>query len=243
MNKGISQKRAALITGGAERLGKASALKLADMGYDIALHFNTSAKNAISTSEEIKKQGVGCEIFAGNLGSEAETSHLLSKAQASFPHLNTLINNASVFSPSQFKNEEIKDFSVNFDINLKAPYILMNQFAKTIKKGQIINFLDTNIAKNKITHFSYLLSKKTLLDLTKLAAVDLAPSIRVNAIAPGLILPPKGKDDAFLNERAKDIPLKHKGKITNITQTIEFLIHNDFLTGQVIFVDGGEHLI
>ena len=125
----------------------------------------------------------------------------------------------------------------------KAPFILSSEFYRICKKGQIINFLDTNIVKNKTSHVAYLLTKKNLADLTKLAAIEFAPDIRVNGIAPGLILPPKKETTEYLDRMAKNIPLKRRGGESYITRSIKFLLENDFLTGQFLFNDGGEHLV
>lgn len=119
---------------------------------------------------------------------------------------------------------------------------MTQEFAKVCKKGHVINMIDTNIVKNKTQHLTYLLSKKALLELTKLSAIELAPRIRVNGIAPGLILAPTGKGEGHLLARAKNVPLKKQGSPENIVQSVQFLIENTYLTGQIIFNDGGEHL-
>ena len=128
-------------------------------------------------------------------------------------------------------------------VHVKAPYILTQEFARLCKAGSIINILDTHITENRTAHFDYLLSKKTLAAFTQQAAVSLAPKIRVNAIAPGLILPPVAEKADYLNRLAKKIPLKRKGNIENITHAVQFLAKNNYITGQVLFIDGGEHLI
>ena len=159
-----------------------------------------------------------------------------------FSGLNLLVNSASIFEKSKFAVKDLKLFNSHFAINLKAPFILSCEFFRFCKKGQIINLLDTKIVKNKTSHVAYLLTKKSLADMTKLAAVEFAPDIRVNGIAPGLILPAKGDAVESLERMARNIPLKRKGDLSGITQSIKFLIENDYLTGQIIFNDGGEHL-
>lgn len=233
----------ALITGSANRIGKALALALAECGYTIALHYNHSQQAAAKTAAEIKRKGGRCEIFSGNLGNEYEAKKLVPTVLEKLPRLSLLINNASIFQRSNLVPLDLKNFDEHFAVNLKAPYILTSVFAQNCKRGHIINILDTHIVQNKTAHFAYLLSKKALHDLTKMAAVALAPHIRVNAVAPGLILPPADQPADYLDRLAKQVPLKRKGTPTQITQCVKFLIENDYLTGQVLFNDGGEHLL
>jgi len=234
---------AALITGGAKRLGKAIALTLAQRGFDIAIHYNTNRNEAEATVKEIERLGRHCRLFAGNLADEDETKSLIPSVRKTFKNLNFLINSASIFKTSGIATRDTALLDAHYAINLRAPYILTAGFAEQCKKGQIINILDTHITKNKTSHAGYLLSKKSLADFTKMSALHLAPRIRVNGIAPGLILPPEGKGPGYLARLAKNIPLRRKGSTRNITQTVEFLLENDYLTGQIIFADGGEHLI
>lgn len=233
----------ALVTGAAKRIGKAVALHLASLGYDIALHYSSSQSEAKRTAEQIRQEGRDCELFCCDLADTYAVQHLIADACKAFPNLNLLINCASIFEKSTLKEDDVQALDRHYEINLRAPYILMGEFARRCKRGQIINFLDTHITQNKLTHVAYLLSKKALADLTQMAALELAPDIRVNGIAPGLILPPHGQKDRYLDRLAKSVPLKRKGSVKDITAAVQFLIENDFLTGQTIFADGGEHLI
>jgi len=235
--------KAALITGGAKRIGQAIALDLAHLGYDIALHYHTSQKEAQVTVNTIREIGMACELFHCDLSKEEQTLKLIGQVKKKFPNLEVLVNSASVFEKSKLTIKDLKLLDYHFAIHLKAPFILTCEFARLCNQGQIINILDTNVAKNKTSHIAYLLSKKSLEDLTKLSAIELAPNIRVNAIAPGLILPPGGQTTAYLDRLATQIPLEQKGDVLNITQTLRFLIENKFITGQVIYTDGGENLI
>ena len=236
-------KKAALVTGAAKRIGQAMAITLAKRGYDIALHYHSSYPNVQKTAQLIKRHNVQCRLFSCDLSQESSTQKLISDVKNEFGHLNLLINSASIFIPSVFDGQNLNLFNKHFNINLKAPFILMSEFARLCKRGQIVNLLDTNIVKNKTSYVAYLLSKKALGELTKMAAVSLAPAIRVNGIAPGLILPPEGKSKGSLQKRAQQIPLKHVGNTRSICQSLEFLLDNKYLTGQILFNDGGEHLI
>ncbi len=236
-------KGSVLITGGAKRLGRAIAIYLANLGYPIAIHYNRSRKEAENLANEICQSKGRCEIFAADLKDPKAAAKLLPDVHQKFPDLCFLVNNASIFVPSKIKSANLKDFDDEFAINLRAPFILTSQFAKIIQKGSIVNIVDTNVSKNQTAHFSYLLTKKSLADLTRLAAVELSPYIRVNAVAPGLILAPVQKNSNYLNRLAKNIPLKHKGDPEDIAKAVHFLLENTFITGQTIFVDGGEHLL
>ncbi len=234
---------AVLITGGSQRIGRAIALALADRGFDIALHYNHSPKEALALAAQIIRKGVRCETFACDLSKESQALLLLEKAHKKFPQLRLLINNASVFLPSEIGRRGLKLLNEHWAVNFRAPFILSGEFARICRHGQIINILDTKIAKNKTAHAGYLISKKALHELTKMAAIEWAPHIRVNAVAPGIILPPPGKGGDYLANRARQIPLQKQGDVRYVTQSIGFLIDNEFVTGQVIFADGGEHLI
>ncbi|HLD88365.1 MAG TPA: SDR family oxidoreductase, partial [Candidatus Omnitrophota bacterium] len=134
-------------------------------------------------------------------------------------------------------------FKTHWDINFKAPYILSCAFVRLVKKGHIINFIDTNVAKNVTRYEDYLLTKKTLYAFTKMAAAAWGPHIRVNGISPGMILSPVNHLSDDRARRAKKIPLQRVGHPKYIVQTLQFLLDNDYLTGQIIATDGGESLV
>lgn len=232
----------ALITGASDRIGKSMAFTLAHLGYDIILHYNSSKKKAEETQNLIKSIGRECLVIQADFRDEKQVKQLV----LDFPNgkpIEILINNASDFVMSNVFNEGYDLLDTLYKINFKAPYILTKTFAKTYNEGLIINILDTKIAKNQTKHLDYLLTKKNLEAFTQISALQLAPTIRVNGISPGLILPPKGKTKIYVNKLAKDIPLKTTGTLENINETLKFFIKNKFITGQIIYVDGGEHLL
>lgn len=235
-------KNAALITGSARKIGKEIAVFLARAGYDIAIHYNKSVQEAREVSEVLKNYGINTNIYCADLNEEESVLKLIKDVQRGFPHLNLLVNSASIFVESSLKETDEKLFNSTMNINFKAPFILSREFAKYCKVGQIINILDTRISKNNTSHFIYTISKKTLAEFTKLASVELAPNIRVNGIAPGLILPPPGKDEDYLDTRAQSLPLKKKGNVEDVLGAIDFFLKNNFVTGQFLYVDGGENL-
>ena len=239
----VKKTKVALITGGAKRIGKSIAVHLAARGFQIALHYHRSKADAENAAQEICKRKGVCKIFSADLADTKETQDLIPKVLKEFSRVDLVINNASIFERSPMKTSGFDVLERHFKINFFAPYILTVQFASRCRKGNVINILDTNVAKNKVTHTAYLLSKKTLAEMTKLAAIEFAPHIRVNAVAPGLILPPAGKSIDYLNQRAQSIPLKKKGNPTHIARAVEYLLGNDFVTGEILSVDGGEHLL
>jgi NAD(P)-dependent dehydrogenase (short-subunit alcohol dehydrogenase family) len=235
--------KTALITGGGHRIGRELALHLVDAGYAVALHYHTSQQKAQQTANLIRKRGGVCHIFSCDLLQSEQVFNLILQVKSTFSRIDLLINNASIFEPSSLRSDRGEVLERHWKMHLMAPYLLMGEFARLFSHGHIINILDTHIKNNKTLHLAYLLSKKALADLTKLAAVELAPGIRVNGVAPGLILPPQGQDKSYLNRLAEYIPLKQKGHPQYVCQAVMSLIDNVYLTGQIIFVDGGEHLL
>lgn len=236
----------ALITGGAKRIGRHMALNLASKGYDIIITYNNSLQDAKDLATEIKNNfSRNCEIVKCNLTKIDETKALAKSIKTNFPNWNLLINNASIFNKSNFLDHDENELEENLNIHFISPLILAKSFATNCVKGsQIINFLDKNIVRQKTSYFYYLLSKKNLATLTKMLAVELAPEIRVNAVAPGFILNSINETNPELESEIllKTIPLKSQGDVKNIWQAIEFFLDNSYINGQIIFVDGGTYL-
>jgi NAD(P)-dependent dehydrogenase (short-subunit alcohol dehydrogenase family) len=231
------------VTGAAKRIGRQVALHLARQGYQVALHYHRSKAEAMSTAQDIYKMGVRCELFSCDLADEAQTLKLMTQVYKAFPNLNLLVNNASIFIPNKFSAEDLTLFKYHWDINFKAPYILTSEFARLVKRGMVINFIDTNVVQYKTKYADYLMTKKALLEFTKMAAVQWGPGIRVNGISPGMILAPVNNQPDDRVRRSKNIPLQKIGRPENILQSVQFLLDNDYLTGQIIANDGGESLI
>jgi len=234
---------AALVTGGAKRLGQAIAMTLAESGYDIALHYHRSRDQAEVTARQIRQLGAACEIFSCDLGREAAALALIKQAYLRFPQLNLLVNSASLFQKSRLIPLNPKLLNSHLAVNFLAPYLLTSEFGRLCRKGQVINLLDANIVQNRTAYFDYLLSKKALAELTKMAAVALAPNIRVNGVCPGFILPPAGETTDYLSRVIRHVPLQRRGELGQIQSAVRFLLGNDYVTGQFIYVDGGEHLL
>lgn len=231
----------ALVTGAADRIGKGLALALAELGYDIFLHYNSSDNKAENTRQLIEDAGRRCILKQADFRDEEEVCSLIPDCEKEGP-IEVLINNASTFVESDMETEGAALLDELFTTNFKAPYLLTKQFARHCGKGLIINMLDTKINQNTTKHLDYLLSRKNLETFTYLSAVQLAPDIRVNGIAPGLILPPEGKPEDYMQEMAMGIPLRKTGTVQQLAGAVQFLISNSFVTGEIIHVDGGEHL-
>jgi NAD(P)-dependent dehydrogenase (short-subunit alcohol dehydrogenase family) len=225
-------------------VGKAIAEHLAEKGWNIAIHFNTSEKPAEVLVNELsaKFPEQKFQSFKTNLSDIGQVITLIPKVLAAFGEIQLLVNNASVFDPGYLKLTQPDLFDEQINVNLKAPFFLIRDFANLCKTGNIINFVDTRVTSNKSNFAAYSLSKKGLWDLTKMASLELAPEIRVNAIAPGVTLAPEEKDDNYLQNLAQNIPMKKPGGLEPIIKSVDFILENNHLTGQLIFADGGENL-
>ncbi|MCP4679785.1 MAG: SDR family oxidoreductase [Deltaproteobacteria bacterium] len=234
--------RTALITGAARRIGRAVALGLAESGMSVLIHYNTSEQAAKTLQKKIKATGASAWLVHADLSKQSEAETLFDRAAELTGTIEVLVNSASIFPASRITDFSIDEFNLNIQINALSPLILSRSFAKQTKTGIIVNFLDSRIIGSDAEHAAYFLSKKTLLEMTRLLALELAPGIRVSAVAPGLILPPPGKDQDYLEKKKHAVPLAAYGDLANITEAVQFLVTNDYITGQVLFVDGGRHL-
>jgi NAD(P)-dependent dehydrogenase (short-subunit alcohol dehydrogenase family) len=235
-------KKAALITGGARRIGREVALALAGRGYDIALHCNRSEDEAVRVAKAVRRMGTECEVFSCDLSDSVETSGLVPAVRQRFPHCGLLVNNASVFERGALPDMDPVQFDRLMQINLKAPIFLTQSFASQFKRGHIVNLCDAKIASMFVSHFVYALTKKALFEFTKMAAKTLGPRFRVNAVAPGMILPSREFNEADLVRLSRNIPLQRKGDAKDVVSAVIFLEENAYITGECIFTDGGEHL-
>ena len=242
MSRMSTSKGAALVTGGARRIGAAISLALARNGYDVALHYLSSVEAAERVADEIEGLGRGCRLFRCDLNDHAATTALMPEVREHFTDLRVLVNNASIFERGMFRQTGPDLFERHFNINFKAPFFLIQAFAEGCPRGQVINVLDTRVNRSDHHHAAYTLSKKALLELTRMAARELGPGIRVNGVSPGMILPPPGGVVDELERRSAALPLQRIGDTDNLTAAVLFLLDNPFVTGECIYVDGGEHL-
>lgn len=237
-------RKTALITGAAKRLGKAMAIHLAKQGWNIAIHFNTSELEAkrfcgeLATSYPNQQFG----IFRANLSVMSEVENLFPQVIPAMGTVDLLINNASVFEPATLAETTSDFLEQQMNVNFRAPFILTRNFARAFTSGVIVNFIDTRIVTNQSNFAAYSLSKKVLWEMSKMAALEFGPNIRVNGIAPGLTLPPEEKTEDYLWKLAGKIAMKRPGGVDPILKSLDYILNNDYLTGQLLFCDGGENL-
>jgi pteridine reductase len=235
-------KSLALVTGGAQRLGKAFALTLARMGYDLLLHYHSAEEQAQKTKAEIESLGVKVHLIKADLTQPDQISLIFANVERLT--LNVLVNSAAIMPVGTPRELELQDWDSALDLNLRAPFLLAQQAAKRMSTGGlIVNITDIGAQKAWSRYPSYTVSKAGLESLTKLLARVLAPSIRVNAIAPGLILPSDVVTKEQWDKLVEKLPLKRAATLDEITSTLQFLINNEYITGQTIVVDGGYSLI
>lgn len=232
----------ALVTGASRRIGRAISLALADEGVNIVVHYNRSAGDAEQLCRELKTIGIKCLAVHADLSKSDDLGDLIQKALELTGSLDILVNNASVFAESKIDTVTFDEFVEAMRINAWAPFALGREFAHRLKKGKIVNLIDTRHLDFDWSHVAYILSKKMLAEMTRMMAVHFAPDTAVNAVAPGLILPPEGKDEEYLQKLAHTVPLNRHGEAEDVAQAVVFLLKSDFMTGEVVYVDGGRHL-
>lgn len=235
--------KTALVTGCAKRIGHAVALGLAKQGVNIVAHYRRSSEDIEKLRTELTQLGVKSWLVQGDLSKPGVPERMADEAFEKAGKVDILINNASIFSAKSLDDTKLEDINLEMSVNTWAPFLLSRQFGMKATQGKIINMLDTRISGYDFNHFAYYLSKKMLENLTNSMALKLAPNVTVNALAPGLILPPEGKDISYLEQKSKIVPLKKHGSTDDIVEAILFLLRSDFITGQIIYVDGGMHLM
>jgi NAD(P)-dependent dehydrogenase (short-subunit alcohol dehydrogenase family) len=237
---------AILITGAAKRIGRQLALDLAEAGHDIAVHFDRSRGEAEEVADLIKVMGRKVAMVQGDLADADIAERLMGEATRQLGVINGLINNASIFETDEVGDISLSSWQRHMDINLRAPVMLAQAFAKALppnRQGNIINIVDQRVWRLNPRFFSYTMSKSGLWTATRTLAQALAPRIRVNAIGPGPALPSARMDKA---EFAKQESLTLLGRGTSpkeISEAAKFILSQPALTGQMIALDGGQHLV
>ncbi|HUX20798.1 MAG TPA: SDR family oxidoreductase [Spirochaetia bacterium] len=236
----------ALVTGAARRIGKATALALARLGADVVVHFRSSEAEARSVVAELVDLGVRSKAVAADLSDEDSPTQLFENSLELTGHVDIVVNSASIFEEATLGEVAPDDFRRNMQVNSTAPFLLARELYEHLRarggQGVIVNFLDTRITDYDRLHVAYAVSKRALHTLTRMEAEEFAPLIRVNAVAPGLVLPPEGKDQGYLEELKASNPLNAYGNVQQVCDAVLFLIGAEFTTGQTIWVDGGRHM-
>jgi len=234
-----------LITGAATRVGKAMALHFAERGWNIALHYFRSSSKAKELKKIIEQNWVKVALIKADLKNPKQVEKIIPLAKKKLGAIDCLINNAALFEKDDISNFTTKSWNDHFNINILAPTILTKQFAKQASKktiSNIINIIDQRIFNLTPFFMSYTVSKSGLQILTKTMAMRLAPNIKVNAIAPGPIIKSKRQTDRHFRNQVKSTLLKKSVRLEDICDTVEFLINNNSITGQIVAVDSGQNL-
>lgn len=232
-----------LITGSARRIGRALALHLAEAGADIFIHHGSSPDDAEQTAAEIRALGRKAWVLQTDLSDPEEARQLVSRAWKVHP-IDHLVNNAAIFEPLNWDTTSAEDWHRTMDTNLTAPFLLSQQFALILagKSGRILNILDWRALRPGTDHLPYTISKAGLAALTRALAVALAPTISVNGLALGAILPPS--DGANTDKIIKDIPVKRWAELSEVGEATLFMLAGPkYITGEILHVDGGRHLV
>jgi len=237
---------AALITGAAQRIGRAIALELANHGWAVALHFRRSREAAEKLAKEIEGRGGTAVTLAADLAQESEVQTLVPRAaQALGRPLTCLVNNASNFEMDKVDTATRESWDRHIETNLRAPLVLSQAFARQLPEGSdgnIVNLLDQRVWKLTPYFLSYTVAKSGLWTLTRTLALALAPHIRVNGIGPGPTLPSERQTAEQFRQQQAAVPLKHGATPEEIAATVRFILATPSMTGQMIALDGGEHL-
>ncbi len=234
--------KTALVTGAGQRIGRALALALARGGVHVVVHYHSSAAEAEDTAGAARALGVKAWTLPCDLADVKAVGALFDEAVALAGPVDYLVNSASSFAPDRLDDMTPETLEAAVNLNALAPLVLGRCLAAQGRPGCIVNLLDARIADYDREHVSYHLSKRMLFTLTRMMSVEFAPLVRVNAVAPGLILPPAGKDESYLAQLASTNPLNRYGAPDDVTEAALFLLRSDFVTGQVLFVDGGRCL-
>lgn len=237
--------RTALVTGAARRVGRAIALRLAADGWSVAVHYGRSAEEAESAAAEIRSHGVAATTVQADLATEAEVETLVGRAADALGPVGLLVNNASVFQRDSLADVTRRSWDAHIEPNLRAPVVLMQQFARGLPDGNdgcIVNIIDQRVWNPTEEFLSYTVTKLALWGLTRTLALELAPRIRVTGVGPGPILPSIHQTGDSFDAQARSVPLQHGAAPEEIADTVAFLAGAGSVTGQMIAVDGGQHL-
>ena len=245
MNLSDSIPRAALVTGAGKRIGRAIALDLACRGLAVAVHYNGSKEDAEAVVAEIRAAGGRAVALQADLAQETAVERLIPAATAALGPIGVLINNASTFEYDSIASATRAHWDHHMEANLRAPFVLIQQFAQALPdaaEGVVVNLIDQRVW-NLTPHFvTYTVSKAALWTLTQTLALALAPRIRVNGIGPGPTLPSTHQTEAQFAQQCADMPLGRGTSPDEIVAAVRFLLQAPAMTGQMLALDGGQHL-
>ena len=247
--------KTALITGAAKRIGKGIALALAIDGYDVAIHFSESNTDAQNLRDQLEQFGIQATCLKADLMDDRQIASLVDRASESLGNeLTLLINNASIFEEDSIKTMTLESWDRHIYTNLKAPAFLSKAFANQVSKcasdqngellskSNIINIIDQKVLNTNPNFLTYTLAKSGLWNLTRLSAQALGPDVRVNAIGPGPVLKAIHQSEEHFQKQRKDTILGRGSDVDEICNAIKFILGSPGFTGQMLSIDGGEHL-
>ncbi len=237
--------RVALVTGGARRIGQAIVMALADAGFSVAIHHRDSERDAAATEAAVRARGVRSITLACDLGDERAVQSLLPRVAESLGPVGVLVNNASAFERDEVADATRVSWDAHMEPNLRAPFVLMQHFAAGLPRdaeGVVVNMLDQRVWSLTPHFVSYTVSKAGLWALTQSMALALAPRIRVCAIGPGPTLPSPRQTSAQFARQAASVPLGHGTSATEIARAVLAVLALPSFTGQMLALDGGQHL-
>lgn len=239
--------KVALVTGGGVRIGQGIVLALADAGCHVMIHYGQSARAAEETAVAARELGVRAAVHGADLSDAAAVDGIIPAACEALGRVDILINNAAIFpEEDRFDATDAALWERLFAINLRAPFFLSQAFASRLEgshQGAIVNIADARTRQPGTDHFAYRLTKGGLWQMTEMLAAELAPAVRVNAVALGAILPPPGQGEDYIRAYAqRRVPLGHPGGVATVTENVLHLLRQPFLTGAVVPLDGGEFL-
>lgn len=234
----------ALVTGGAVRVGRAISSALASAGYRVVIHYNSSSDSADELVREIVERGGEAVSIGADLSRGDEVRRLAREAVEAFGGIDLLVNNASVFPSERLEETDEELWDHTLAVNLKAPFFLIRHLTETLRarKGVVVNLADLAGMQAWAAYAAHAVSKAGLIHLTKVAARNLAPDVRVNAIAPGTVLPPESLSGEEIADLARRSPLQRNGSPEDVVRALLYLLEADFVTGETLVVDGGRLL-
>lgn len=237
--------RAALVTGASKRIGHAIALALADAGFAVAIHYRSSAEAAGQTAAAVRARGATAALIRADLAHEAEVADLLDQLPAGFGPLGVLVNNAGHFARDEWSDATRATWDAHLEPNLRAPFVLSQQFAARLPQeaeGAVVNLLDQRVWSLTPHFVSYTVSKAAMWALTQTLALALAPRVRVNGIGPGPTLPSARQSAEQFARQSASVPLGHGATPDEIGRAVLAILALPAMTGQMIALDGGQHL-
>jgi len=234
----------ALVTGGAVRLGRALSLGLAEAGFNVVVHYHTSEAAAREVARRVEALGRRAVTVGADIGNPDQIPRLADAVEQEFGRLDLLVNSAASFRRGSFAEIDVQEWDEVFAVNLRGPFLLVQRLAPLLRKsgGSVVNIVDLSAMEPWVGRPHHAVSKAGLLHLTRVMARVLAPDVRVNAIAPGTVLPPADFDPAALERERERTLLRTLGSPEDIVRTTLFLAESAFMTGEVITVDGGRSI-